>query len=88
MPSLTVTDLKAGDEKEDLEGHLKSEDFFETEKFPTSILAFKTIAAKGNDLYTETADLTIKGKNNPITFDIIIKGNTATSALKVERTNL
>jgi polyisoprenoid-binding protein YceI len=86
MPSITVTDLKAGDGKEDLEGHLKADDFFGTEKHPTSTLVFKTIATKGNDLYNVTADLTIKGKTNPITFDILVKGNTATATLKVDRT--
>jgi polyisoprenoid-binding protein YceI len=44
MPTLTSTDL-SGDLK--LNGHLKSEDFFGTEKFPTSTLVFKTVAAKG-----------------------------------------
>jgi hypothetical protein len=31
MASITVTDLKAGEGKEKLEGHLKSPDFFGTE---------------------------------------------------------
>jgi polyisoprenoid-binding protein YceI len=85
MTTLTATDL-TGEYQGQLNGHLKSEDFFGTEKFPTSTLVFKTIAAKGNDVYTVTADLTIKGKTNPITFDITVKGNTATTALKVDRT--
>jgi polyisoprenoid-binding protein YceI len=86
MTSITVTDLKAGDGKEDLEGHLKADDFFGSANFPTATLVFKTIATKGNDLYTVTADLTIKGKTNLITFDITAKGNTATTTLKVDRT--
>jgi polyisoprenoid-binding protein YceI len=45
MPTLTSTDL-SGDSQGKLNGHLKSEDFFGTEKFPTSTLVFKT-AAKG-----------------------------------------
>lgn len=86
MASLITTDLKAGEGKEKLEGHLKSEDFFGTEKYPTSKLVFKTIAAKGKNLYTVTADLTIKEKTNPVTFDIKILGNKATTAFKVDRT--
>ncbi|WP_264563730.1 YceI family protein [Flavobacterium sp. N3904] len=85
MTTLTSTDL-TGEYLGKLNGHLKSEDFFSTEKFPTSTLVFKTIAAKGNDVYTVTADLTIKGKTNPVTFDITVKGDTATTAFKVDRT--
>jgi polyisoprenoid-binding protein YceI len=86
MSSLTATDLAAGKGKEDLEGHLKSDDFFGTEKFSTALLVFKTIGAKSKNLYTITADLTIKGKTNPITFDMAVKGKTATSKLIVDRT--
>ncbi len=86
MSSLISTDLKAGEGKEKLEGHLKSEDFFGTEKFQTSTLVFKTIAVKSKNVYTVTADLKIKEKTNPITFDITVDGNKATTAFKVDRT--
>jgi polyisoprenoid-binding protein YceI len=85
MTSLTATDL-TGEYQGKLNGHLKADDFFATDKFPTSTLVFKTIAAKGNDVYTVTADLTIKAITKPITFDITVKGNTATTALKIDRT--
>lgn len=45
-------------------GHLKSDDFFKTEKYPTSTIAVK--AVNGNKV---TADLTILDKTNEITFD-------------------
>lgn len=86
MNSITVTDLKAGEGKEKLEGHLKSPDFFGTEKFPTSKLVFKKIADKGNGVYTVTADLTIKESTNPVTFDVTVKGNTATAKVTIDRT--
>jgi polyisoprenoid-binding protein YceI len=85
MTSLTSTDL-SGDWKEKLNGHLKSEDFFGTEKNPTATLKFTKIAAKGNGVYIVTADLTIKGITNPVTFDLTTKDNTATAALKINRT--
>ncbi len=86
MTTINTTDLKAGQGKENLDGHLKAEDFFGVEKHKTATLVFKTISGKGNGLYTVTADLTIKGITKPITFDITVSGNTATTTLKVDRT--
>lgn len=86
MTSLTATDL-SGDWKTKLDGHLKSEDFFGTEKNPTSTLVFKKIATKSAGVYTVTADLTIKGITNPVTFDLTTKGNNAADAnLTIDRT--
>ncbi|RXR28311.1 YceI family protein [Flavobacterium piscinae] len=86
MTSITVADLQAGKGKEKLEGHLKADDFFGVDKFATSTLEFKTIAAKGGDVYTVTADLTIKGKTLPVTFDLAIGTGTARTSFKVDRT--
>ena len=85
MTTISATDV-TGKSKAGLDGHLKADDFFGVEKFPTSKLVFKTIAEKGNDTYTVTADLTIKDKTNPVTFDIVVKGNTATTSFKIDRT--
>ena len=86
MTSMTTTDLKAGQGKEKLDGHLKSEDFFGTEKFPTSTLVFKTVVAKSAGVYTVTADLTVKGITNPVTFDLATTANSATANVKINRT--
>ena len=86
MTSMTTTDLKAGQGKEKLDGHLKSEDFFGTEKFPTSTLVFKTVAAKSSGVYTITADLTIKGITNPVTFDLATTANYANANVTINRT--
>lgn len=85
MSTMTATDL-SGDWKAKLDGHLKSEDFFNTDKFNTSTLVFKKIAAKANGVYTVTADLTIKGITNPVTFDLSVKGNKASTVVKIDRT--
>lgn len=86
MNSITVADLAAGKGKEKLEGHLKADDFFGVDKFGTSTLEFKKIATKGSDIYTVTADLTIKGKTLPVTFDIATGAGTARTSFKVDRT--
>ena len=85
MTSLTCTDL-TGEYLGKLNGHLKSEDFFGTEKFPTSTLVFKKVAVKAPNLYTVNADLTIKGITKPVTFDLATTKNTATSTFNVDRT--
>ena len=86
MTSITVADLQAGKGKEKLEGHLKSEDFFGVEKFATSTLEFKKIGSKGSDIYTVTADLTIKGITVPVTFDLALGDGTARTSFKINRT--
>ncbi len=73
-----------------LVGHLKSEDFFGTEKFPTSTLTIKSATAKGDGQFDVKADLTIKGATNEIMFPATIsmdgKSLTAKAAFKVDRT--
>ena len=85
MASLTATDL-SGEYQGKLNGHLKADDFFGTEKFPTASLVFKKIKAVSTSLYTITADLTIKGITKPVNFDLAVNGNTATTAFNVDRT--
>lgn len=85
MTSLNVTDLE-GEYKGKLEGHLKSDDFFGIENYPSASLVFTDVKATGKNSYSVTGDLTIKGKSNPITFSISIYGNKATASLKVDRT--
>jgi polyisoprenoid-binding protein YceI len=55
---------------------LKADDFF-WNKFATSTLVFKKITSKSPNLYTVTADLTIKD-TKPVTFDSTT-ANTATA---------
>ncbi|RTY66639.1 YceI family protein [Flavobacterium sp. LB2P53] len=86
MSSLLATDLKAGQGKEKLEGHLKSEDFFGTEKFATATLVFKKLVTKAPNVYTVTGDLTIKGITKPVTFDLTTTANTASSTVIIDRT--
>lgn len=85
MTSLNATDL-SGEYQEKLNGHLKADDFFGTEKYPTSKLVFKKIADKGNGVYNVTGDLTIKDVTAPINFVLTVKGTNATTALKIDRT--
>ena len=85
MTSLTATDL-SGEYQGKLNGHLKADDFFGTEKFPTATLVFKKNGVKSANVYNVTADLTIKGITKPVTFELTVNGNTATTTFNVDRT--
>ncbi|TDE42113.1 YceI family protein [Flavobacterium rhamnosiphilum] len=86
MNSIVVTDLKAGQGKEKLEGHLKADDFFGTDKFATATLVFKKLVTKAPNVYTVTGDLTIKGITKPVTFDLTTTATTASTNVKIDRT--
>lgn len=80
MKSVDVTDLK-GEWKEKFLNHMKSGDFFETEKHPTARLKIKEVMK--NKL---KADLTIKGKTNEVTVPFQKKGNKYVGKLEFDRT--
>lgn len=72
MTSISVQDIQ-GEYQQKLEGHLKSDDFFSTEKFTTSTLKIKSITAiagakAGSNNNNVVADLTIKGITKEISF--------------------
>jgi len=83
MKSITVLDLK-GDMKGKLEGHLKSDDFFGVENFPTATLNI-TSATKNGSSYNVDGNITIKGITQPITFTLNKDGNTATTTVTIDR---
>lgn len=86
MTSINTTDLD-GKGKASLDGHLKNDDFFAVEKFPTATIVFKKIGTtKVANNYVITADLTIKGITQPIVFNMTVEAKTATAKLMVDRT--
>ena len=85
MQSIECTDL-SGDSKDQLEGHLKSGDFFSTETHPTSTLTFQTVSRINENSYNVIAEMTIKGKTEIVDFTTTINANKATGTLKIDRT--
>ena len=85
MSTIENTDME-GEYKEKLEGHLKSEDFFGVEKYPTALLTFKNVKSTGKNSYEVVGDLTIKDITKPITFELSVYGNKATANVKIDRT--
>jgi len=84
MKSISTTDL-TGEYKDKLDGHLKADDFFGVEKFPTATLVFKKVTPVNASTYTVVADLTIKGKMNPVTFTLVTSATGATANVKINR---
>ncbi len=85
MNTITNDDIKNDGAKQKLIGHLKSDDFFGVEKFPTSSFTVNKPAKLKNGKATLTGVLTIKGKTETISFDIVQTGNVYTAQLKVDR---
>lgn len=68
MTSISCGDIEDSEKNGKLVGHLKNEDFFNVEKYGESKLVIKS-ATKNGDTYNVTADITIRGISNEITFD-------------------
>lgn len=66
MNSISCTDLEAGKGKEDLEGHLKNEDFFDVTKFPTAKFVVTSSEIKEGKL-SVTGNLTLRDTTKSIT---------------------
>jgi polyisoprenoid-binding protein YceI len=66
-------------------GHLKSDDFFSVEQYPTSSLVITGSSRFINDRATVTGRLTIKGKTEPVTFETTRKDGTYSASFGVDR---
>ena len=86
VTSSSCTDLE-GESKGQLEGHLKSDDFFGVKAYPTAALKMKKVKSSGKNSYTVTADFTMKDVTKEIEFEASIYGNKASASLKIDRTD-
>ena len=80
LSTMTVEDLQ-GEDAAKLVGHMKNEDFFNVAKFPEAKLETTKIK-KGN----VSANLTIKGKTNPVKFSVKKEGDAFKGKLDFNRT--
>ncbi|HEY3288994.1 MAG TPA: YceI family protein [Anaerolineae bacterium] len=64
--------IDTGDEKRD--GHLRSADFFDAEKYPTFTFKSTKVEAKGGNKYHVTGELTIKDVTKPVVFEATEEG--------------
>jgi len=85
MTTITNTDLTDAEYNGKLVGHLKSDDFFGVEKFPTATLKITEATAFKDNKATVKGNLTIKGKTNPIEFVVTKNVANYTATLIVDR---
>ena len=85
MTSITNTDLKDEGYNQKLVGHLKSDDFFGVEAFPTANFVVTKGTKFVNGTATLTGDLTIKGNKESISFDVVKDGNAYTAKIEIDR---
>lgn len=74
--SVDVNSINTDNENRDK--HLKSDDFFNAEKFPAITFAGTSFTPKGNNKYELKGNLTIRDVTKPVTFDVTF-GGVATS---------
>lgn len=88
--SISVTDIADKETNAKLVGHLKSDDFFSVEKYPSADFVITGVKPQVNGHYDITGKLTIKGITNSLTFPatVTIDKNilTAKAKIKVDRT--
>jgi polyisoprenoid-binding protein YceI len=90
MNSILCTDIESEKKNNYFVTHVKGEEFFNVEKFPTAVLTITNAKKRdGNDYYI-VADLTIKGKTHPIKFAAVVTANglnfSAIANIKIDRT--
>lgn len=85
MSSINNTDIEDAAYKAKLEGHLKSDDFFNVEKFPISKLIIKNSTPFVNNVAKVKANLTIKGITQPIEFEVKKMDSKFTAEIVIDR---
>jgi polyisoprenoid-binding protein YceI len=66
--SVDVNSINTNQEQRD--GHLKSADFFDAEKYPHITFESTSVTKESDEDYKLTGNLTIKGVTNPVTLEV------------------
>lgn len=72
--TIDVNSINTDNEKRD--AHLKSDDFFNAEKFPQIKFESSSFSPLGGNKYKLSGNLTIRDITKPVTFDVTYGGNT------------
>ena len=87
MTSITVTDIEKPESNQKLVGHLKSDDFFGVNDYPTANFLIVKSSKFDQGKARVEGDITIKGKTERISFDVIKTGNVYTTKIDIDRSN-
>lgn len=87
MTSITNTDIEDADYNKKLVGHLKSDDFFGVEKFPTAQFVVTNSTKFNNNKATLTGDITIKGTTKSISFDVSRSADVYSAVIEIDRSD-
>lgn len=85
MNSMTNADLESQEYKDKLMGHLKSDDFFSVETYPTAKLTITEATPFTQDIAVAYGEITIKGTTEPVKFEIKRSNKTYTAKLDIDR---
>jgi len=85
MNSITCTDIEDKSYNQKLVGHLKSDDFFGVEKFPTANFVISKAEKFVKGKAKVDGMITIKGKTEKISFVVNKKGNQFSSKVEIDR---
>ncbi len=87
MNSINCTDLQGGG-KGNLEGHLKSDDFFGVATYSDAKFVITKVVSKGKPgEYKIIGNLTIKKATKEVKFDAMVSAGMAKATLKIDRTD-
>jgi polyisoprenoid-binding protein YceI len=72
--SFTIDINSINTDNEYRDKHLKGDDFFNAEKFPTATFTSTSFISKGNNKYELIGNLTLRDVTRPVTFDVTYGG--------------
>lgn len=85
MTTIADDDLKDAGYNQKLVGHIKSDDFFGVDKFPTATFVLTGAGEFKDNVANISGKLTIKGITNPVLTTVTKDGNTYNAVFSVDR---
>jgi polyisoprenoid-binding protein YceI len=71
---VTIAAKSIDTRNEQRDAHLRSNDFMDLDNYPEITFTSTSVTPKGNDVYTVTGDLTIRGVTKPVSIDFEFTG--------------